>query len=157
MNFIKSALAAAGILAFAAIPASSSAGINVGTLTCEVESGVGYIIGSNRDVTCVYNSGGNAELYIGSISRLGLDIGVTDNQTIVWAVLAPGKIGKGALDGNYFGATAEATAIVGVGANVLVGGMKNSVALQPVSIQGQTGLDVVLAGTSLNLEAVNTK
>lgn len=140
-----------------AAPAAASAGVNVGTLTCEVDSGVGYLIGSHKDVTCVYSGNGKTELYVGSISKFGLDLGVTNNQTVVWAVLAPGKLGKGALEGNYFGASAEATAAVGVGVNALVGGMKKSVTLQPVSISGQTGLNVALAGASLNLEQVKLK
>ena len=144
-------------LALIAMAAPASAGVNVGTLTCEVDSGVGYLIGSHKDVTCVYSGNGKTELYVGSISKFGLDLGVTNNQTVVWAVLAPGKLGKGALEGNYFGASAEATAAVGVGVNALVGGMKKSVTLQPVSISGQTGLNVALAGASLNLEQVKLK
>lgn len=140
-----------------AAPAAASAGVNVGTLTCDVEAGVGYLIGSSKDVVCVYRGNGKTEHYVGSISKFGLDLGVTNNQTVVWAVLAPGKLGKGALEGNYFGASAEATAAVGVGVNALVGGMKKSVTLQPVSISGQTGLNVALAGASLNLEQVKLK
>ena len=37
---------------------------------------------------------------------------------------------------------ASATVGVGLGANVLVGGSGNSIALQPVSIEGTTGLNV---------------
>ena len=140
-----------------AAPAAASAGVNVGTLTCDVDAGVGYLIGSSKDVVCVYRGNGKTEHYVGSISKFGLDLGVTSNQTVVWAVLAPGKLGKGALEGNYFGASAEATAAVGVGVNALVGGMKKSVTLQPVSISGQTGLNVALAGASLNLEQVKLK
>lgn len=157
MKFVKHTLAALGLLVAASVPASAGAGINVGTLTCDVDPGVGYLIGSNKDVICVYRGNGKTEHYVGSISKLGLDLGVTGNQTIVWAVFAPGSLGKGALSGNYFGASAEATVAIGVGVNALVGGMKKSVTLQPVSVSGQTGLSATLAGASLNLHAVKNK
>jgi len=156
MKFAKHILAA-GLLALATVPAHSAAGVNVGTLTCDVDSGVGYLIGSSKDVVCVYRGNGKTEHYVGSISKLGLDLGVTGNQTVVWAVLAPGSLGKGALAGNYFGASAEATVAVGVGVNALVGGMKKSVTLQPISVSGQTGLSATLAGASLHLSPVKNK
>jgi hypothetical protein len=156
MKFVKHILAA-GLLALATVPAHSAAGVNVGTLTCDVDSGVGYLIGSSKDVVCVYRGNGKTEHYVGSISKLGLDLGVTGNQTVVWAVLAPGSLGKGALAGNYFGASAEATVAVGVGVNALVGGMKKSVTLQPISVSGQTGLSATLAGASLHLSPVKNK
>ena len=157
MKFVKHTLVALGFLAAAAVPASADAGINVGTLTCDVDPGVGYLIGSSKDVICVYRGNGKVEHYKGSISKLGLDLGVTGNQTVVWAVFAPGKLSKGALAGNYFGASVEATAAIGVGVNALVGGMKHSVTLQPVSISGQTGLSATLAGASLSLHTVKNK
>ena len=39
-------------------------------------------------------------------------------------------------------ATAGATFGIGLGANVLVGGLDKSVALQPLSVQGNTGLNI---------------
>lgn len=157
MKFVKQALVAVGLLTAASIPATAGSGINVGTLTCDVDAGVGYLIGSSKDVNCVYRGNGRTEHYVGSISKLGLDLGVTGNQTIVWAVFAPGKLGKGALSGNYFGASAEATVAIGVGVNALVGGMKRSVTLQPISVSGQTGLSATLAGAALNLHTVKNK
>ena len=60
---------------------------------------------------------------------------------IVWAVVAPtGHVGRGDLAGHYAGATANAAVGVGVGANALIGGFHRSVALQPVSVAGETGL-----------------
>jgi hypothetical protein len=72
-----------------------------------------------------------------------------------WVVFAPGKLGPGALAGTYAGATAEATFAVGLGANVLVGGSQSSVALQPVSVQGQTGLNIAAGLAKFTLEYAN--
>ncbi len=57
----------------------------------------------------------------------------------------------GALAGTYAGATAEATIAVGLGANVLVGGSNRTVALQPLSVTGQTGLNLAAGVASLTL------
>lgn len=143
-------------LGLAASPALAKGGVKVGLLTCNVEGGVGYIIGSSKAVDCVYQpaGGGRVEHYSGRIGKLGVDIGVTGNTTIGWAVFAPGKIKRGALKGSYAGASAEATAIVGLGANVLIGGFRKTINLQPVSVQAQTGLNVAAGIASLHLDAV---
>jgi hypothetical protein len=90
-------------------------------------------------------------VYVGSITKFGLDLGATAGGEMVWAVFAPTNRKFGALAGDYGGATAEATVGVGLGANVLVGGSDRTVALQPVSVQGQAGLNVAAGVTDLRL------
>ena len=85
---------------------------------------------------------GPREVYVGSISKFGLDLGATAGGEMVWAVYAPTTRRFGALAGHYGGATAEATVGAGLGANVLIGGSDRTVALQPLSVQGQAGLNV---------------
>jgi hypothetical protein len=145
---------AAGIGA-TALPAAA-AGVNAGVLTCNVASGFGFIFGSTRALNCTYSAGpGRATHYTGSISKFGVDIGYVQSAVIVWAVVAPTiNLAPGALAGNYVGATASATAGVGVGANVLVGGSGNSIALQPVSIEGNTGLNVAAGIGAITLTYV---
>jgi hypothetical protein len=41
--------------------------------------------------------------------------------------------------------------LAGLGANVLVGGSSQTVALQPLSVQGQIGLDIAAGVGSLDL------
>ena len=85
-------------------------------------------------------------------SKFGADIGYLQSGVILWAVLAPTtNLGQGALAGHYGGATASAAVGVGAGANVLVGGFNSSIALQPVSIEGQNGLNVAAGVASMNL------
>jgi len=135
---------AALALAFASPALASPDGVKVGILTCQVESGWGYVIGSSKNIDCNYRPNhGEADHYTGSISKLGVDIGYTDHGVIVWDVVAPTSDTRaGALEGGYAGATASATVGAGVGANVLLGGFDKSIALQPVSVEGNTGLDV---------------
>ena len=95
---------------------------------------------------------GPREVYTGSITKFGLDIGGTTGGQMVWAVYAPTNAGHGALAGQYAGASAEATVGAGVGANVLIGGSNHTVQLQPLSVQGQTGLNLAAGVAGLNLE-----
>jgi hypothetical protein len=142
---------AAGVLAIAA-PAEAQ-GVRIGVLTCNVSSGFGFVFGSSRALNCTFSpSQGRPEHYTGSISRFGVDIGYIQAGVIVWGVFAPAaNPAPGSLAGNFGGATAGATVGVGLGANVLVGGSNNSIALQPVSIEGTTGLNVAAGIAAMSL------
>jgi Protein of unknown function (DUF992) len=135
-----------------ALPAQAKPGVKIGMLTCGVGGGVGFILGSSKPVECVFKSArGRTETYEGTLGKLGVDIGVTERTVLAWVVFAPGNVKHGGLKGSYGGATAEATAGVGLGANLLIGGFKNTINLQPVSVQAQLGLNVAagLAGLTL--------
>ena len=138
--------------ALAAAPAEAQ-NVQAGSLVCDVSGGVGLIVTSQREMLCTFrNSRGEPEVYTGVIRRFGLDLGATAGGQMVWSVLAPsGRYARGALAGNYAGASGEATVGAGLGANVLVGGSNRSVALQPVSLQGQSGFNVALGVASLEL------
>ncbi len=123
---------------------SSKAGVKAGILRCNVASGFGFVFGSSKDLKCVFSpdNGKNSQRYTGKIQKFGVDIGYTESGVIVWVVIAPtNDVDRGALQGKYVGVTAEVTAGVGLGANALIGG-GNSMALQPLSISGQQGLNV---------------
>jgi hypothetical protein len=150
--FSGAALAAALVLA---APAFAD-GVKVGTLSCHEASGFGFVFGSSRAVRCVYSgSGGHEERYTGNISKFGVDLGYQGSAVVLWDVVAPTTtMRRGALSGHYGGATASAAAGVGAGANVLVGGFHHSFALQPVSIEGETGLNVAAGIGELTLHYV---
>jgi hypothetical protein len=150
---MRKSAAALGALALIVLAAPAEARIRAGLLTCSVAPGVSFIVGSQKAVTCDFKSvDGRREHYSGRITRIGLDVGFTTGGKIVWAVYAPAQRRAGALAGGYGGASAEATAGGGVGANVLVGGFKHSITLQPVSVGAQQGLDLALAISGLELE-----
>jgi hypothetical protein len=153
-RLLAGAALAAGALAFA-IPADAS-GVQVGTLTCHVASGWGFIFGSSKDLRCVFHpSAGRSEHYEGSVSKFGVDIGYTDSSVIVWGVIAPtSSMRPSSLEGDYAGATASATVGIGAGANVLVGGFDRSIDLQPISIEGSTGLNVAAGIGAIRLKYV---
>jgi hypothetical protein len=140
-----------------AAPAAGGGGgatVRAGYLTCHVAGGWGWIFGSSRKLSCAYAlQPGYTEYYTGSITKLGADIGYLQSGVILWAVLAPTtNLGQGALAGHYGGATASAAVGVGAGANVLVGGLNSSIALQPVSIEGQNGLNVAAGIAQMTLK-----
>jgi Protein of unknown function (DUF992) len=153
-------LAAAATIALSAFvfgTPAEAAGVKVGTLTCNVASGWGFVFGSSKDVRCTFRpaAGGHRVHLKGAISKFGVDIGYTEGGVLVWAVFAPSStVRDDALDGDYVGATASATVAVGLGANVLVGGFDKSIALQPLSIEGNTGLNVAAGIGALNLKHV---
>ena len=142
------------IVALAATSAQAAkSGVKVGVLECTVAPGVGLIIASSKGVSCTFKGNGRTERYHGSTGKLGLDIGFTNKSFLSWIVFAPSAIQRGALAGSYVGASAQATLIAGLGANVLVGGFGGSINLQPFSVQGQTGLNLAAGLASLNLQA----
>jgi len=127
--------------------------VRVGMMTCDVAGGFGYVLGSSRDLQCTFSPAqGPAEHYAGRISKFGVDIGYVQNAVMVWTVLAPTvALSPGSLTGTYGGVTASATVGVGVGANVLVGGSSDTISLQPVSVEGGTGLNVSGGFASMSL------
>ena len=152
--FQRTLAISAAVLVLAAGPAfaQSQQGANVGSLTCNVAGGVGFIFGSSKDISCLFSrSDGKAERYVGSINKYGIDIGFTKEAQMVWLVFAPGTVAPGSLAGSYGGVTASGTVGVGVGANVLLGGSSKQITLQPVSVEGSVGLNIAagIAGVEL--------
>ena len=133
--------------------AQAQGGVRVGTLTCNVASGWGFVFGSSKGLHCTFAPApGHAEFYAGTINKFGVDIGYTQGGVLVWAVFAPtANLAPGALSGNYVGATGSATVGVGAGANVLIGGSNSTISLQPVSIEGNIGLNVAAGIGSISL------
>ncbi len=145
---LRAALAAASIAlagtAFALPASAAENGVRAGILTCQVSSGWGFVFGSTRDLKCSYSPKPEvSEHYEGTVSKFGIDIGYTQAAVIVWGVIAPTTdLQAGSLAGDYTGVTGGFALGVGVGANALLGGSSKSVVLQPVSIQGNEGLNV---------------
>jgi hypothetical protein len=147
------ALAAATIASLAALNASASAHqVAVGTLECRSPGGFTLII-SLRDYGCrFFTDWGQAFNYGGRLTSLGLQAGVTRNEVLIWRVWAPtARIDPGVLRGNYAGASASAAIVVGLGANVLVGGSQQTISLQPVSVEAKTGVNFAIAGSAFSL------
>ena len=148
-------LAAVVSLAFAAEvrAESESGGVKVGFLTCTVASGWGLIFGSSKDLHCTFSpTPDRAENYVGTIKKYGIDIGYQKGGFMAWAVLAPTvDLAPGSLAGSYGGATAGGTVGVGGGANVLVGSSNKTISLQPLSIEGTTGLNVAAGVAAIDL------
>jgi hypothetical protein len=135
--------------------AQAQSRVRAGVLTCNVSGGVGLILTSQKSTACVFNPRrGRNEYYVGVIRRFGLDIGATQQGILTWAVLSEGSVAPGSLAGSYLGATAEATVGAGLGANVLAGGSRRTIALQPLSVSGQTGLNFALGVGDFELRAV---
>lgn len=149
------AAVAALVLAF---PAQAQTRLQAGVLACEGEGGWGLIITSRRTFECTFASddGQTRGEYTAVIRRVGVDLGRTGDTALVWVVFGPANmVGDsyvpGSLDGTYVGVGAEAAIGIGLGANAMIGGGSDSFALQPVSVQVQTGLSVAAGVQRLEL------
>ncbi len=152
-NLTKSVVGVAALVAVLAVPANAQPRrVQVGKLACSISAGVGLVVGSQRNVNCNFQpDGGPPEAYTGTITKIGLDVGFTTGGAMVWGVFTDTNRYAGMLSGTYVGAQAEATVAAGLGANVLIGGSNRAVALQPVSVQGQTGLNIAAGVGALDL------
>jgi len=127
--------------------------VQVGILECRGGASIGFVIGSVTNLGCVLRAEGMPEdRYVATVRKVGIDLGITQESALAWGVFAPvARLGPGDLSGNYVGAQGSASVGVGLGGNVLVGGSANSIALQPLSVQGQVGLNVAAGLESLEL------
>lgn len=157
MKTVFSVVALAGVLIIP-LPATAQSSFQVGTLGCDVSRGVGMIIMEKQTLSCTFkqDAGGAVDLYTGSIDQFGVAIGETAAGHLIWGVLAASKgLPPGALAGSYGGVGANASLGVGGGANVLVGGTGRSFSLQPISVEGQTGVNIAGGVTTLTLKRAN--
>jgi hypothetical protein len=137
------------------LAAQQAGGTKVGMLTCRTSASLGLLVGSHQKLRCSFKpDNGLPENYVGHINRLGLDIGVKAGGVMAWGVLAPtAGLHHGALAGKYIGGTSSASLGVGLGANALIGGSHRSIALQPLSVEGQVGVNLALGVAGLTLSS----
>jgi Protein of unknown function (DUF992) len=154
-SFLLAGMAAVALTASSPVVNAQQplARVQVGVLECRGGASVGFIVGSVTNLGCVLRIEGFAEdRYVATIRKVGLDLGITQETALAWGVYAPvARLGPGDLAGSYVGAQGSASVGVGVGGNVLIGGSDNSIALQPLSVQGQVGLNVAAGLESLEL------
>ncbi|HMN51107.1 MAG: DUF992 domain-containing protein [Xanthobacteraceae bacterium] len=145
--------ALAAVFTFAVTPAEARYE-RVGTLECRVAPNVSFIIGSVRHASCAFYpiNRGRVHRYRASIERVGLDVNISAGGVLVWAVHAHNRrLYPGDLRGNYTGASGNITLGLGIGGNVLVGGSRNTVALQPLSGEGNVGVGLSVGVGQLRL------
>lgn len=148
---VSLALASAAALSFP-IAANAGRDVRIGTLTCNESGGWGYIVGGSHRMRCIFSGQGHAERYRGRISKFGVNIGYQGSGTLVWAVFAPSDaVPRRALTGHYGGVTGGAAIGVGAAGNALIGGFDHSVMLQPVSIEGMTGVNLAAGVGTMTL------
>jgi hypothetical protein len=146
-------LALATALVASASSAMAQSRVEVGILECR-GSNVSFIVGSVTELICSFNpaGGGPPIPYRATLRRAGVDLGFNQQIVVAWGVWAPSSGPQFRdLAGNYGGAAASATVGVGIGANALIGGSGNTIALQPLSGQAQTGLSVAAGVAGLEL------
>lgn len=146
------------IVALIPVGASAQNSTQIGTLSCDVSRGIGMFVVEKQTLSCVFKNSqtGTSENYNGTIDQFGMEIGETAQGHLIWGVVAnTTAVPAGALAGTYAGVGADASAGGGVGANVLVGGSNNTFSLQPISVEGQIGINIAAGITTLTLKAAS--
>ncbi len=153
-RFTVLAALTAAVLTASLVAADAQERVRVGVLECRGAASIGFVVGSVTHLGCVLRAEGMPEdRYVATIRKVGVDLGITQETALAWGVYAPvARLGPGDLSGTYAGAQGSASVGVGLGGNVLVGGSNNSIALQPLSVQGQVGLNVAAGLESLELQ-----
>lgn len=154
-------MAVATLLAAHALPATAQSNsiARIGILHCKQIPGRGFnvIIHSQSVYDCVLIAPEGRERYVGEAGiGFGLDLEWTRDKTISYSVLAyegSAQIGDHALAGTYVGVKASAGVVVGAGAQVLVGGGKRNISLQPLALESYSGLGATAGFGYLSLEA----
>jgi hypothetical protein len=158
MSKPKSLLLAAALLSLSIITVwPAHAGVALGMLSCRNTEVSGYVFKSSRVLDCAFSpsNGGAVQYYEAVLHRYGAQFGVTRNTAMEWAVVAAGsRAESNMLTGEYEGISAGAAIGAGLAANGLVGGLGNSIALQPISFEGQNGYNLVATVTKLELSPV---
>lgn len=150
------AAALATVFLTAAANADEAKRTKLGVLECTIEGGWGLLVGSKKAADCTFkHTNGNIEKYTGKLSKLGLDVGISGESFMKWVVFTPigNKVGDHALAGKYVGVSANGSIGIGLGANALVGGSEKKLGLQPLSVEGKTGLNIAVGVSKLTLEA----
>jgi hypothetical protein len=134
--------------------AQTSPAVQIGLLNCRGGASIGFVVGSVTNLRCVLTAAGRPDQnYVATIEKAGIDLGITESTNLSWAVFAPVQYsGPGDIAGRYFGAQSDVAFVVGLGANVLLGGSQNSFALQPLSLQSSTGVDISAGFERLDLK-----
>jgi hypothetical protein len=135
-------------------PAAAQKRFQLGSLTCRLGPSVGLIVGSRQRMRCRFVSAADhrIEHYLGSVTRFGLDLGLTVGGVMTWSVLArTRRTGRGVLAGHYVGASADASVGLGIGAKALIGGSRRTTMLQPLSLSRRVGVNLAAGVTGLTL------
>ena len=145
MTFRRSVFVIAMLAAFAASPAGAQVSTRVGILSCDLSAGIGLIIVQKQTMTCTFRPSGGSPIdrYSGSVVEYGIELGGVQQGHLVWAVVAATQgVPKGALARTYAGVSADVAVGPGVGASALIGGTGRAFSLQPVSVEGEIGINL---------------
>lgn len=155
---VMSAIVVAMLTSVGSTPAEAQKRFQVGGLTCRLGPSVGLILGSRQRMRCrFYNATDQrVENYLGSVTRFGLDLGITVGGVMRWSVLTrTRRVGRGTLAGHYVGASADVSVGAGIGAKALIGGSRRTTVLQPLSVNARLGANIAAGVTGFTLRFVD--
>lgn len=158
LNIFRMTLTISVFLAWASSTYALGANTKIGSLECFVAEGNGALVGSSKDISCTFLSleGEPLENYIGELNKIGLDVGFTEETILEWSVYIPEfqSYEPGSLQGTFKGASATASLAYGLGASILIGGLTENFALQPLKISKQKGINIAVGITQMELRYI---
>ena len=116
-----------------------------------------YGIASTKELKCLFRRyDGTVFRYNATVYLGGIDLGAYQNVAIDWAVFAPTRrVGPADLVGDYGGISAGGAIGLGIGANALIGGSNNTIALNPLSGEAKTGWGIWAGFSRMELRSAD--
>jgi len=152
-TLLSAAIILTGLATSSAFAADS--GTQVGVLTCKMNGIKNLVVYTKEEFDCEYKpKKGEPHSYKGVIKEIGVNLSVTEDNTMVWGVIAPVEdlTSPDALKGTYVGGSGQVEIGAGAAANILVGGSGKTISLQPISVNGMKGF-----GAALDIAAFELK
>jgi Protein of unknown function (DUF992) len=114
------------------------------------------VVGSKKAYRCQCTATGDqrVERYEATVTKIGVDLGMTGHTTMLWTVLAAAQPRCGGVLAGIYDGAADAAVGVGGGGKILVGGSDKSIILQPLSVQGQVGVNLAVGVTGMKLRSI---
>ena len=129
--------------------------IYIGSLTCNVDGGTGYVLGSSKPMDCVFlaKDGVRSAEYTGTINKLGVDIGYTRAVHTIWRVYSLGSDrGPSDLAGIYVGEQATAAAGSQAGGNWIYGGPNAEVGMVASGVVQDAGYNLATGVAAMTIK-----
>jgi len=129
--------------------------IFIGSLTCNIAGGTGYVLGSSKSMDCVFlgKDGVSTAQYSGTINKVGIDIGYTKAMHTIWRVYSLGSDrAANSLSGTYVGEQGTAAAGSQAGGNWLYGGPNAEIGMVASGIVKEAGYNLAMGIGEMSLK-----
>ena len=129
--------------------------IYIGSLTCNIAAGTGYVLASSKKMDCVFlgKDGISTAQYEGTINKVGIDIGYTKAVHTIWRVYSLGSDRKAnQIAGTYVGEQGTAAAGSQAGGNWIYGGPNAEIGMVASGIVKDAGYNLAMGVAEMTIK-----